>query len=275
MSTAFRLRLRAQPALRVDLAGLTPLAVAGHPAADVARHPVWHGNAPLPLGELFDIAPVALAAEAPPTLVFEGDLSRCDGLGRAMDGGCLRVDGHVGDYLGAQMSGGEIHVAGNAGLLAACAMSGGRLEVAGDVGDYAASALPGDMDGMRGGVLVVRGSAGERFGDRMRRGTAVIFGGAGDFLASRLVAGTIAVAGPVGAHCGYGMRRGSLVFAGPAPAVPATFAATGHDIRVFWALLARSLATHAGPFAELPRWQPRRLVGDLAADGKGEWLLPT
>jgi hypothetical protein len=24
----------------------------------------------------------------------------------------------------------------------------------------------------------------------------------------------------------------------------------------------------------LAGWRPRRLVGDLAADGKGEWLLP-
>lgn len=274
MSTAFRLRLRSQPALRVDLDGLVPLALAGQRATDVAARPVWHGNESLPLGELFDVVPLALPADVPPTLVFEGDLTRCDGVGRAMDGGCLRVEGHAGDYLGAQMRAGEISVAGNAGLLAACAMSGGRLEVHGDVGDYAASALPGDMDGMRGGVLVVRGDVGERFADRMRRGTAVVFGSAGDFLASRLVAGTLAVAGPVGAHCGYGMRRGSLVFAGPPPAIPATYAATGHDIRVFWALLAKSLATHGGPFAELARWRPRRLVGDLAADGKGEWLLP-
>lgn len=271
MSTTFRLRLRAQPTLRLELAGITPLAAAAQGAAELARRPLWYGNEALPLGELFDV--VASPGEIP-TLVFEGDLSRCDGLGRAMDGGCLRVDGDVGDYLGAQLSGGEIHVAGSAGLLAACEMAGGRLEVGGDVGDYAATALPGDMDGMRGGLFIVRGNAGARLGDRMRRGTVLVFGSAGDFLASRMVAGTIAVAGDVGAHCAYGMRRGSLVFAGTPPEPPPTFAATGHDIRVFWALLARSLAVHGGPFAELPGWRPHRLVGDLAADGKGEWLLP-
>ena len=268
---AFRLRLRAQPTLRLELAGLTPLAAAGQSPADLARRPVWHGNEALPLGELFDIA--GLPDEVP-ALHFEGDLGRCDGIGRDMDGGRIRVDGDVGDYLGAQMRAGEIVVAGSAGLLAACEMAGGRLEVLGNVGDYAASALPGDMDGMRGGLLVVRGDAGARCGDRMRRGTALIFGDAGDFLASRLVAGTIAVAGSVGAHCGYGMRRGSLVFAGPPPQPPATFAATGHDIRSFWALLARSLARHGGPFAGLASRPPRRLVGDLAADGRGEWLFP-
>lgn len=270
-AAAFRLRLRTQPLLRLDLAGLTPLAVAGQSAVELARRPLWHGNEAVPLGEWFD-------AEAIPgddaTLVFEGDLARCDGVGRDLDGGRIRVDGDVGDYVGAGMRGGEICVGGSAGMLAACEMAGGRLEVAGNVGDYAASALAGDMDGMRGGLFIVRGDAGARFGDRMRRGTALVFGATGDFLASRLVAGTIAVAGEVGAHCGYGMRRGSLVFAGAQPEPPPGFVPTGHDIGVIWTLLARSLAKHGGPFAGLAVSRPRRLVGDLAADGKGEWLLP-
>ena len=89
-----------------------------------------------------------------------------------------------------------------------------------------------------------------------------------------MVAGTIAVGGRVGAHCGYGMRRGTLVFAGPPPAVPPTFVSTHQDIVVFWTLLRRSLAYHGGRFAALPARAPHRLVGDLAVDGKGEWLLP-
>ncbi|BAL27122.1 formylmethanofuran dehydrogenase subunit C [Azoarcus sp. KH32C] len=270
-SSAFRLRLRAQPALRLDLAGLTPVALAGATPSDVARKMLWHGNDEVPLGEFFAVE--ALASDSA-ELVFEGDLSRCDGVGRGLDGGCIRIEGDVGDYLGAGMSAGEIVVAGSAGMLAACEMAGGRLEIAGDVGDYAASALPGDMDGMRGGLLVVRGNAGARFGDRMRRGTALVFGDAGDFLASRLVAGTIAVAGEVGAHCGYGMRRGTLIFAGPQPEPPPAFVPTGHDVQVIWTLLARNLAAHGGPFAALAATHPRRFVGDLAADGKGEWLLP-
>jgi len=270
-TAAFRLRLRAQPALRLDLGGLTPLALAGQTPADVARKMLWHGNDAVPLGEFFD---VGLIAADDATLVFEGDLARCDGVGRELDGGRIRVEGDVGDYVGTGMRAGEIVVAGSAGLLAACEMAGGRLEVRGDVGDYAASALPGDMDGMRGGHFIVRGDAGARFGDRMRRGTALVFGAAGDFLASRLVAGTIAVAGEVGAHCGYGMRRGTLIFAGPQPEPPPTFLPTGHDVQVIWTLLARSLGAHGGPFAALAVSRPRRFVGDLAADGKGEWLLP-
>ncbi len=272
MSTAsFCLRLRQQPDLRLEMAGLTPLVVAGASATELARHPLWHGNERLALGEFFDIA---ARADEQPTLIFEGDLSRCDGIGSELDGGRLRVEGHVGDYVGVRMRAGEIEVSGDAGLLAACEMAGGRLEVGGSVGDHAASALPGDMDGMRGGLFVVRGNAGLRFGDRMRRGTAIVFGDTGDFLASRLVAGTIALGGATGAHCGYGQRRGSLVFAGQPPTPPTTFGASSHDIGPYWTLLARSLARHGGSFATLPGRKPRRLVGDLAADGKGEWLLP-
>lgn len=271
-AASFRLRLRTRPTLRLELAGLTPLAVAGQSAADLARRPLWHGNDAVPLGEWFDVE--AIPGEDA-TLVFEGDLSRCDGIGRELDGGRIHVDGDVGDYVGAGMRGGEISVGGSAGMLAACEMAGGKLEVAGNVDDYAASALPGDMEGMRGGLFIVRGDAGARFGDRMRRGIALVFGATGDFLASRMVAGTIAVAGEVGAHCGYGMRRGSLVFAGAQPEPPPGFVATGHDIGVIWTLLARSLGRHGGPFAGLALSRPRRLVGDLAADGKGEWLLPT
>lgn len=297
------LRLKAQPDFRVDFGGVLPARLAGMTADEVARVEVRHGNAMLALGELFDIAtldgevgagaadainqsvveassgmhPAATTqghAEPPSELRLEGDLSRFDAIGQGLDGGVVRIDGAVGDRLGLAMRAGEIHVHGAAGQLAGCEMAGGLIEIAGDVGDFAAGVLPGSMDGMRGGTLIVRGNAGARCGDRMRRGTVVLHGDAGDFLASRLVAGTIAVAGRVGAHCGYGMRRGTLVFAGPSPAVPSSFVSTHQDIVVFWTLLRRSLAYHGGRFAALPARAPYRLVGDLAVDGKGEWLLP-
>ena len=268
------LRLKAQPDFRVDFGGVLPVRLAAMTADEVARVEVRHGNQMLALGELFDVAALGGADESSAELRLEGDLSRFDAIGQGLDGGVLRIDGAVGDRLGLSMRRGEIRVQGAAGQLAGCEMAGGLIDIAGDVGDFAAGALPGSMDGMRGGSLIVRGHAGARCGDRMRRGTVVLHGDAGDFLASRMVAGTIAVAGRVGAHCGYGMRRGTLVFAGPPPAVPPTFVATHHDIVVFWTLLRRSLAYHGGRFAALPARAPRRLVGDLAVDGKGEWLLP-
>ena len=303
------LRLKAQPDFRVDFGGVLPARLGAMTADEVARVEVRHGNGMLVLGELFVIAALggrasdpgeaaagsagasnladagassdtssAGAAEGradpPSELRLEGDLSRFDAIGQGLEGGVLRIDGAVGDRLGLSMRAGEIRVQGAAGQLAGCEMAGGLIDIAGDVGDFAAGVLPGSMDGMRGGTLIVRGNAGARCGDRMRRGTLVLHGDAGDFLASRMVAGTIAVAGRVGAHCGYGMRRGTLVFAGPPPAVPPTCVSTHQDIVVFWTLLRRSLAYHGGRFAALPARAPYRLVGDLAVDGKGEWLLP-
>ncbi len=257
----FTLRLKQSPALRVDMRGVTP-------SADVPQLQVGYGNALVPLAELFSITP-----RNDGKLVFEGDCSRCDRIGWQMDGGTLIVEGDAGDYVGAVMRGGEILVRGNTRDLAACEMAGGALTIDGNAGDFTASTLPGSMDGMRGGTLVIKGNVGERCADRMRRGSVIVFGNSGDFLASRLVAGTIALGGRSSAHVGYGMRRGSIVFAGPAPTPSPTFVPAIADVPVFWQLLARDLAQHGGVFADLPSRRIERQLGDLAADGKGEWII--
>lgn len=269
----WELRLRQSPALRLDLRRVSPLALS---QADAARVPVWHGNEPSLLGDWFDLAPID---GDQPLLRVAGDLHRCDRLGQGMDAGRLEVEGSVGDWFAAGLTGGEVHLCGNAGMLAGCAMRGGLLAVQGDLGDHALGALPGEMDGLRGGTVVVHGSVGARCADRMRRGTVLIAGDAGDFLASRLVAGTIAVAGRCGAHAGYAQRRGSLVFAGAAPEPPATFVPVEADVRVAWQLLSRDIerVAHlhglADAFATVSHRVPRRVVGDLAVDGRGEWWL--
>jgi formylmethanofuran dehydrogenase subunit C len=259
--SGFSLRLKQAPALRVDMRGVTP-------SADAPHLHVGHGKSLVPLAELFSIMP-----RHDGKLVLEGDCSRCDRIGWQMDGGTLIVDGPVGDYAGACMSGGEIIVRGNARDLVACEMAGGSLIIEGNAGDFAASTLPGSMDGMRGGTLIVKGNVGERCGDRMRRGSVIVFGNSGDFLASRMVAGTIALGGRAGAHVGYGMRRGSIVFAGTAPTPSPTFVPAIADVPVFWQLLSRDLTQHGGVFAGLPSRRIERHFGDLAADGKGEWIV--
>mgnify|MGYP003417621717 CR=1 FL=1 len=266
--SGWTLRLRNPPPLRVDLRGITPAALTG---ADPTQLKVPHGNATLALGELFDITPRA----GDDMLVFEGDCSRLDRIGWQMDGGSIVVEGTVGHYAGALMRSGRLHVRGSVGELAACEMAGGELTIDGDAGDFAAATLPGSMDGMRGGTLIVRGNVGARCGDRMRRGSVVVFGNAGDFLASRLVAGTIALAGRCGAHAGYGMRRGSLVFTERASPPAHTFVESIDDAAIAWQLLARDLARHGGAFADLPSRRIRRWRGDLAAQGKGEWIACT
>ncbi|MDP9929033.1 formylmethanofuran dehydrogenase subunit C [Variovorax paradoxus] len=271
--SGWHFRVRQTPALRVDLRGITPAALAELSADQVEQLSVGHGNEMLALAELFDVAPGEEGV-----LRFEGSLERFDRIGWQMDGGSIRVEGHVGHYAGGCMRGGELSIEGHAGLLAACEMAGGSIDVKGDVGDFAASTLPGSMDGMRGGTLIVHGNAGERFGDRMRRGTALVHGGAGAFLGSRMVAGTIGVGGSVGAHAGFGMRRGSIVFVEAGAALPEgvgsalTFVPNRAATPVFWALLARDLARHGGLFSDLPARRIERHLGDLSADGKGELI---
>lgn len=269
--SGWRLTLKASPALRVDLRGVTPTALAGLSAAEVERLHLGYGNARIPLAEFFRIEP----HEHNDSLIFDGDLSRFDRVGWQLAGGRIHVDGNVGHHAGGCMTAGELVVEGRAGLLAACEMAGGTFTVQGDVDDFAASTLPGSMDGMSGGTFVVKGHAGARFGDRMRRGSAIVHGNAGDFLASRLVAGTIAVGGRAGAHAGWGMRRGSVVFANEpeASGIPATFVPALGGADVFWQLLARDLARHGGPFAALAARRIERHLGDLAVDGRGEIII--
>ena len=269
--SGWRLALKASPALRVDLRGVTPAALASMAPAEVERLPVGYGNTRVALAEFFSLSP----HPEDDTLDFEGDLSRFDRVGCDLAGGRIRVEGSVGHHAGEGMRAGELLVKGSAGLLAACEMAGGAFTVQGDVDDFAASTLPGSMDGMRGGTFVVMGHAGARFADRMRRGSAVVHGDAGDFLASRMVAGTVAVGVRAGAHAGYGMRRGSLVMAAGASSVelPATFVPALGAADVFWQLLARDLARHGGPFAGLAQRRIERHLGDLSADGKGEILI--
>ncbi len=264
------LELRQTPALRVDLRGITPAALAGLALADIERLTITHGTQTLALAELFSVSQTESPTDE---LRLEGDLARFDRIGWQLARGRITVEGAVGAYAGACMSGGEVQVNGSAGDMAACEMAGGTLSITGNVGDFAASTLPGSMDGMRGGCFIVRGHAGSRFADRMRRGTALVFGDVGDFLASRLVAGTIAVGGRAGAHVGYGMRRGSVIFAGPVPVVPPTFVPALTGAEVMWQLLARDLAHCGEPFSTLPTRRIQRHLGDVAAAGKGELIF--
>lgn len=268
------LRLQHAPALRIDARDLLPATLAATGERDIARLPLWHGTERIVLGDLFEVRTTTTAG-GEPCLAFEGDLRRFDRIGCAMSGGTIIADADVGDLPGAQMSAGAIFVSGSTGCFAACEMTGGRIEIAGNTRDFAAAALPGSMDGMRGGTLVVRGNAGDRFGDRMRRGAALVGGNAGAFAASRMVAGTICIAGSVGEHPAYAMQRGSLLLSGsPRFADTDRFVENHADVSVFWQLLTRSIAREGRVFAELTRGVPRRFIGDITINGKGELLVP-
>jgi formylmethanofuran dehydrogenase subunit C len=268
---SWQLLLRQVPTLRVDARALAPATFAGLSADAIRRLRLPHGRDGIEVGELFEVRQGGDAAAD--VLVLEGDLSRFDAIGAALDGATIEVRGPIGDCAGLEMAGGRLLVHGDARDLLGCGMRAGWLEVGGDVGDFAASARPGEAEGMRGGTLFVRGRAGARLGDRMRRGTVVAQGGCGDFAASRMVAGTLVLGAACGAHPAWGMRRGTLLLAGAAPDPPPTFVPVHADVDVFWRLLARDLARFGERFAELPRRRVLRFVGDLAVRGTGEWLV--
>jgi formylmethanofuran dehydrogenase subunit C len=130
------------------------------------------------------------------------------------------------------------------------------------------------MAGMRGGLAVVRGNAGARAGDRLRRGMIVIEGEAGAHAGSRMIAGTLIVRGGAGPLPGYLMARGTLVLAGGCAAMSPTFADCGVHAFVANTLMADFLKPHSPDVAAMLRRPWRRLLGDMAAVGKGEILCP-
>ncbi len=152
-------------------------------------------------------------------------------------------------------------------------MAGGTLTVEGDVGDFAASTLPGSMDGMRGGSSSCAAMPARASGDRMRRGTVLVYGDAGDFVASRLVAGTIALAGaPARTRAtACGAAAWCLPAARPSRRPPScrrspTCRCSGNCWRATWRAIG-------GPFDNLHTRRIERHLGDLGADGKGEWIV--
>ncbi|RZS52203.1 formylmethanofuran dehydrogenase subunit C [Sphaerotilus mobilis] len=295
-----RLDLKAVPALRLDLRGVLPMALAALSPDEIAHLPVGHGRSLQALGDWFRIEPFEADA---PTLHLHGDaaaLARCDHIGEGMGGGLLMVHGDAGDHVGSGMGGGELRVLGSARDLAGCELAGGLLRIDGDVGAACGSPRPGQLDGMRGGLLLVGGSAGERLADRMRRGTLIVAGDVGEHAASRLVAGTLVIGGALrGRHAGWGQRRGSVIWLDADQAgrwqdsPPTGYVAAQADAPVAWALLARDLrrlgaevaasadvapgwSTLAARLAALPSLPaPPRLLGDIGVDGRGEWLLPS
>ncbi len=258
--SGWRLSLREAVTCSVDA---QPICLANfrHQKADaIARVTLDVDGVATAIGELFTIAPLAGTSER---LVLEGNLSSFDGVATNHQAGEFRVVGSVGDR-------------------AASAMRGGCLIVEGNVGEFTAAPLGTRRSGMRGGRVVITGSAGDYTGHRMRRGEIFIEGDTGDFTASHQVAGTIVAAGRLGTQPGYGMRRGTLITDRYPELSPGRFSSPTPIRSVFPTLLQRSLSSlvpltpataelidrlvHEGPL--------HSIRGDLAVGGSGEILSP-
>jgi formylmethanofuran dehydrogenase subunit C len=267
-----RLSMTRPPRQRLDMSPLLPERLAGLSADAVGAVALACGNRQLRVDDVFKVT----AGEAA-TLVIRNRGAKLDHLGRAMTLGEIVVEGDAGAYPGLAMSGGRLRVRGGAGPFAGAAMRGGILEIEGNVGDCLGGGLPGERRGMSGGLILVRGDAGDRAGDRQRRGIILIEGSAGDYLGARMVAGTTIVLGrKIGVYPGFAMKRGSLLVLGSIGRMLPTFADSGVHEFGFLSLLLAHLREHAPAFgaAAAQLRQLRRLVGDGAAHGKGEILVP-
>jgi formylmethanofuran dehydrogenase subunit C len=265
----FTFRLRLAPPQRVDLSGLTPSALSGRSAAEIAAIEISTTRAALKVGDLFDVKAGDLDE-----IVFEGGAERLDRIGVGLEAGAIRVVGDVGAEVGRGMTGGGVTVEGSAGILAGSGMRGGALRIKGDAGERLGGPRAGETEGMSGGLIHVAGNAGPRAADKMRRGFILIEGSAGECAGSRMIAGTLAIGGRAAALPGYLMNRGTILAAGGVEVMAPTFA----DCGVFELVAARLLAAHVASIsARLGaafRGGLRRYAGDLAALGKGEILTP-
>lgn len=266
MTRVLTLREGARPPQ--DLSDLAPRRLAGLSTPAVERLALGGRPSEL-LGEYFEVHEEGATRDE--LLVVRTGSSRLHGLGRGLDGGCLRIEGHAGAMLGRDMRAGDIVVDGDCGDFAASGMRGGRVRVLGDAGNFLGAALWDTRQGMNGGEVVVHGRAGDRAGWAMRRGLLLVGEGCGAHCAAGMLAGTLVTPGCADLP-GLGLRRGSLLLTREAPALAATFN-PGGEVDLGW---LRLLARHARAWLpELLEPCPRglRLCGDLASAGKGEILL--
>ena len=263
-----RFRLRDAPEGRLDLSVLTPHRLAGLDEAAVGRLRLAGGRSGPSVGDLFEMS----AGEAD-TVVVEGGSALLDHVGAGLEGGLLVLEGDAGDFAGRSMTGGRLELRGSVGRLAASGLRGGTVEIARDAGALLAGPEAGERTGMDGGVVLLRGSAGAQACDRMRRGVVVVEGDVAEHAGSRMVAGTLVVCGQAGASPGMLLRRGTVVLGHPIPA-PGGFLPSGRTPSVFQRLLSASLRPLSPAAADTAARADLRLLGDQAALGKGEMLLP-
>jgi formylmethanofuran dehydrogenase subunit C len=264
--SALTFELKGKAEQRLDLSPLIPVRLKDLKPKDIEALAIGTTRAKLTVGDVFKVKGKDANA-----LSFVGTDARCDKIGAGLTEGEIVVEGDAGASLGAAMKGGKIEVKGSAGVLAGASMSGGSITIEGDAGERAAGILVGETLGMKGGQLTIHGNAGPLLGERMRRGFVIIGGDAGDYAGGRMIAGAILFKRRVGRHAGFGLRRGSLIFLEEPKELLPTFGDCGVLEFDYLRLLERWLRA-AGKHVSLGD-RARRLMGDMAALGKGEMLI--
>jgi len=254
----------------VEVEGITPDAVAGQSAADVARLAIFHGNEKVPLGELFAVSGDASDGR----LHWSGSLAGVHWIGAKMTAGTVVVEGDAGRHVGSEMAGGEIRVEGSAGDWVGGEMQGGLIRIAGRAGHLVGAAYRGSARGMTGGTILIGGDAGNEIGHTMRRGLIAVGGQAGDLAGFNMLAGTILLFGTSGIRHGAGMRRGTLGLFGDAAAeLLSTFRRACRCRPDILALLFRYLRRQDFPVpTALATAEFDLYHGDMLEGGRGEIL---
>ncbi len=267
-----RLVMKTSTPTPLEVEGLVPDQLSGCSLAEIARHPIFHGNEQVPLGDFFEVYGDASDG----VNHWVGDLTGVHWMGTRMRGGRLHVQGSIGRHLGSEMTGGEILVEEHAGDWVGGEMHGGRIRIRGRAGHLVGAAYRGSPRGMIGGEIFVHGDAGNEVGSVMRRGLIAIGGRVGDLTGFNMRAGTVVVAGASGIRPGAGMRRGTLIFLGKEmpPLLPTfRYGCTGHPVVL--SLLERHLQRHDFPLPEARfRGGFQLYHGDLLEGGRGEVLFP-
>ena len=123
---------------------INPDVFKGKDTAEIAKLPVFEGNKPRKLSDLFKIEEDNLES---PTITINGDVSEVRRIGMGMKSGEIVINGNVGMHLGEKMAGGKITVNGDAGQWAGSSMKKGLIEIHGNANDYLASPYRGSTDG--------------------------------------------------------------------------------------------------------------------------------
>lgn len=266
--SGFRLKLRAAPSERIDLASVLPGSIAPLSEYDIGRLSLSGESGRIALGDVF-----AISGTAGETLTIESGSERLDFIGAGLTAGTLIVEGDAGAYAGVGMKGGRIEIRGSAGAYLGSGMKAGVIAVKGNAGDYVGGLRAGEKFGMTGGTVLVGGNTGTRTGDRMRRGTIVVKGATGSATGARMVGGTIITEKGFGEEPGALLRRGTLIGPSAVRLLP-TFADCGRHELLILRLIKKHLVQVLGTdVPALDQGAVRRFAGDLATIGKGEILL--
>lgn len=268
---ALTLTLKTVPRHQMDVSPLTPKNLTSLSKPEIGAITLVTGNQHVRVDAIFNIS-----GSDSGHLVFAGETTKLDYIGKDCSSGQIDVHGSCGAYIGMGMNDGQINIYGNTGAFAACEMRGGLLRIEGNSDDFLGAARPGSQIGMTGGTVIVTGNAGARVGDQMRRGTLLIEGNVGNYAGSRMLAGTIAALGKTGNYPGYGMKRGTLLLWHVPDKLGATFNDCGCHILGFLPLLLESYRGLETRFASLSKTIDRvhRFCGDMASLGHGEILIP-